>query len=639
LTELTAKADTLRGHASIHAWVTSFLLVSIMAFAAVLRLSHADWDGGNNLHPDERAILFVAQTIEIPASLGDALRPSSPLNPLRAPDGSERPYPYGHLPLYMIAATERLISLPCGIAGSVLCDSLSPHTSFGRLLDVSDQTHLARLTYTGRALSALYDTLTVLVTFLLARKLFNRWAGITAAACCAIAVLHIQNAHFGTVDTALGLTVTLTLWLLVRYTESRHRRDSLLAGLCAGLATGCKATAILLIIPILVAHLRLEGRKVYLLDMPAFWLTLLSGAVAFTLTNPYTVLDPAPFLTELVTQADMAAGYLDWPFTRQYIGTPPLAYLIEQQARWELGLPLTPACYTGLGWAVYRAVRTHSRPVSILLTWCCIMLLTAGLPMVKFPRYALPLTPVLFALAGGMLTSLRNPVRRIPMRLIMALLVLIPTFLYALAFHNMYSRPHPWIEASLWVYRSLPHGTMLAVERWDDPLPLDLATDGTLYLRDRTYTTLLLDPFAEPDNEDKLLALLSALSQADYLILSSSRLYGVVPRLPERYPLTSAYYRSLFAGDLGFELDRVFVRTPNLFGLRVCDDPFSRAGLNIPPGAMSHCDLMLGPADESFTVYDHPMALVFKNTLHLREDVMMEIVQQNARLLSPSAPQ
>jgi hypothetical protein len=638
LTELTAKADTLRGHASIHAWVTSFLLVSIMAFTAVLRLSYADWDGGNNLHPDERAVLFAAQTIEMPASLGDALRPSSPLNPFHAPDGSERPYPYGHLPLYMVIIVERLLSLPCQVANN-LCRILPADTFLSRLLDVSNQPRLLRLTYTGRTLSALYGTLTVLVTFLLARKLFNRWAGITAAACCAVAVLHIQNAHFGTVDTALGLTTTLALWLLVRYTESRHRRDSLLAGLCAGLAIGCKATAVLLIIPILVAHLRLEGRKVYLLDMSAFWLTLLLGAVAFTLTNPYAALDPAPFLTELVTQADMVAGYLDWPFTRQYIGTPPLVYLIEQQARWELGLPLTLACYTGLGWAVYRAVRTHSRSVIMLLTWCCLMLLTAGLPMVKFPRYALPLTPVLFALASGMLSSLRNPVHRIPLHLIVALLVLTPTFLYALAFHSMYSHPHPWIEASLWVYRSLPHGTVLAVERWDDPLPLDLIIDGTLYLRDRTYITLLLDPFAEPDNEDKLLVLLSALSQADYLILSSNRLYGVIPRLPERYPLTSAYYRSLFAGDLGFELDRVFTRTPNLFGLRVCDDPFSRAGLNIPPEAMSHCDLMLGPADESFTVYDHPMTLIFKNTLHLRGDMMVEIVQQNARSLSPSAPQ
>jgi hypothetical protein len=539
----------------------------------------------------------------------------------------------------MTVGVERLLSLPCGLA-DILCHALPPDTFLGRLLKVSTQTRLAHLTYTGRALSALYDTLTVLATFLLANRLFNREGGLVAAACCAVAVLHIQNAHFGTVDTALTLTATLTLWLLVRYAQSHQRRDSLLAGLCAGLAMGCKATAILLIVPILATHLHFEQRKLRLPNMSTFWFTLLSGTAAFVLTNPYAVLDPVPFLTELVTQADMVAGRLDWPFTRQYIGTLPLVYSIEQQARWELGLPLTLACYVGLGWAIYHAIRTRSRPLIILLTWSCTMLLATSLPLVKFPRYALPLMPALFTLVGGMCaTQKANTGKERLVRFAVASLTLMPSVLYVSAFNHMYSHPHPWVEASTWAYRSLPAGTTLATERWDDPLPLDLPIDGTLRLRDRTYTTLLLDPFTEPDDANKLLTLLSDLSQADYLILSSNRLYGVIPRLSERYPLTAAYYRTLFAGKLGFELDRVFTRTPNLLGLSLCDDPFSRADLNIPPEATLDCDLTLGPADESFTVYDHPMVLVFKNILHLRGDVMVEIVQQNARSWPSSASQ
>lgn len=596
----------------------------------MLRFSHLDWDEGYNFHPDERAILFVAQTIRLPANLQDGLLPTSSLNPLRAPDGSERPYPYGHLPLYMTVATERLLLLPCRIADD-LCHTLPPDMFLSHLLGVTNQPRLLRLTYTGRALSALYDTLTVLVTFLLARRLFNQWAGLVAAACCAVAVLHIQNAHFGTVDTALALTATLTLWLLARYVQSQRDHDSLLAGLCAGLAIGCKATAILLIVPILATHLRFEQRKLRLPHMSTFWLTLLSGAIAFVLTNPYAVLDPAPFLAELVTQADMVAGRLDWPFTRQYIGTLPLVYPIEQQARWELGLPLTLACYIGLGWAIYHAVRTHSRPLFTLLAWGCTMILATGLPLVKFPRYALPLTPALFTLASGMLTPLKGTSHgKRALHLAVTLLVLAPSTLYALAFNNMYSHPHPWTQTSVWAYRSLPAGTTLATERWDDPLPLDLPVDGNLRLRDSTYTTLLLDPFAEPDDENKLLTLLSNLSQADYLILSSNRLYGVIPRLPERYPLTATYYRTLFAGELGFELDRVFARTPNLLGTSLCDDPFSHAGLNTPLKAASHCNLVLGPADESFTVYDHPTVLIFRNTLHLPAETMIEIIRQNA---------
>ena len=82
---------------------------------------------------------------------------------------------------------------------------------------------------------------------------------------------------------------------------------------------------------------------IHLNDQATFWQMLVVATLAFVLTNPYAVLDPIPFFTEIATQAGMVSGRLDWPFTRQYFGTLPLWYTIEQQARWTLGLPLTLA--------------------------------------------------------------------------------------------------------------------------------------------------------------------------------------------------------------------------------------------------------------------------------------------------------
>jgi YYY domain-containing protein len=85
-----------------------------------------------------------------------------------------------------------------------------------------------------------------------------------------------------------------------------------------------------------------------------------------------------------------------------------------------------------------------------------------------------------------------------------------------------------------------------------------------------------------------------------------------LPRLPERYPLTIAYYRNLlgcpddmeiewcysvaqpgmFKGELGFDLVKVFQSDPSLGPLRI-NDQF---------------------AEEAFTVYDHPKVLVFAKT-------------------------
>lgn len=612
-------------------------LCIILIAGALLRFSHANWDGINHLHPDERAILFVAQTIQMPDAVGDFFSPArSPLNPLRTAGGDSHSYPYGHLPLYALVLAQRLLTFPCSTA-SPFCDAILPDSFLGHLLNVSGQPRFTHLTYTGRALSALYDTLTILATGLLAYRLFNHWAGLLAAAFSATAVLHIQNAHFGTVDTALTLFTTLTMWFLARYAATTQRRDTLVAGALAGLAMGCKATAALLILPITAAHIApkkdssfLRWRRVNItalrLNNPSdFGLSLLALTLTFILSNPYAVLDPVLFLTEIGTQVRMVSGALDWPFTRQYIGTLPLWYTIQQQALWTLGLPLTLAAYAGLVWATRHALKTRSRPVAVVLVWVGVMLLTTGFQQVKFVRYTLPLVPALFSLAGGMFSQKTGTI----LTPILASLVLLPTALYTLAFTAMYGQPHPWIAASEWIYRSIPQGTVIPAEKWDDPLPLDIVVDGVGYTHEAVFSTCMLDPFAEPDDTDKLLSLLDCVARSDYIILSSNRAYGAIPRLVDRYPLTAAYYRALFASELGFGLERTFSRHPTFMGLGLCDNPFSRPGLENPLENQSSTPpprLVIGPADESFTVYDHPLVLIFRNKDRLSVTELRSII-------------
>ena len=86
--------------------------------------------------------------------------------------------------------------------------------------------------------------------------------------------------------------------------------------------------------------------------------------------------------------------------------------------------------------------------------------------------------------------------------------------------------------------------------------------------------------------------LIDQLEGADYIFVSSNRLYESIPRIPERYPMTIEYYDMLFSGELGFELVKTFTSRPSLFGIELNDDG----------------------AEEAFTVYDHPKVLIFQKT-------------------------
>src|SRR5207302_701623 len=58
----------------------------------------------------------------------------------------------------------------------------------------------------------------------------------------------------------------------------------------------------------------------------------------------------------------------------------------------------------------------------------------------------------------------------------------------------------------------------------------------------------------DPETPDKRAKLEGVLDQSQYVIMASRRLSASIPRLPERYPLATTYYRLLQSGELGFEL-------------------------------------------------------------------------------------
>jgi len=195
-------------------------------------------------------------------------------------------------------------------------------------------------------------------------------------------------------------------------------------------------------------------------------------------------------------------------------------------------------------------------------------------------------------------------------------LVIAATAAWGTGFYAIYTRPHPRVAASRWIYDTIPGGSVIANEHWDWGLPLRI--DGRDGFRgvgvDPAYGEVTLELYNE-DTPEKRAQLLDWLDQADVIVMASNRLYGSIPRLPERYPLTVEYYRALFAGELGFELSGAFTSyiTVGPFAFPDQETPFAlmeaqtaTQGRQIP--------IRLIPAEESFSVYDHPNCLIFRKT-------------------------
>ena len=203
--------------------------------------------------------------------------------------------------------------------------------------------------------------------------------------------------------------------------------------------------------------------------------------------------------------------------------------------------------------------------------------------------------------------------------------VLLPTAVYAVAFVNMYQQPHPWADASAWMYDNVPSGSLILSERWDDALPKSMMINGrshnTAGFRHDELTWL--SGIKGADNAAKLDENIARLAEADYVTLATNRIYGVVPRELEMYPLSSQYHQLLLDGALGYEVVAVYGRFPTLFNFAIQPDTFGWPKLNPSPAIAAYlqdggvlADKLVwqnGRADESFLVYDQPLTIVFKN--------------------------
>ena len=648
-------------------WLIWGLLTLVMIFAAALRWTGLDWDDYQHFHPDERYIAWVATTIEWPSDLRSALNPTqSSFNPFYwSPDAvsrgiqveQDRPraFAYGHVPLYLGVVATRFVEK---IAPALIPLLPQDWLVTADLLNGRSAIEFRHLTAVARALTGLVDLATIFVLFLLGKKLFSPAVGLLAAVLLAVNVLHIQNSHFFIVDPYLAFFTVTAVYLMVRSAAGRKAvgrkvdRNLLVAAVFVGLAVGAKVSAVMLILPLIVT-VGLGGREKWVWRLGT---AVLVAALTFILTNPFAVLDfgceaisPALFLGSITipaldwkscylenifTQGAMVNGGADLGFTRQYANTWPYFYFIEMQLRWGMGWLLGLAAVAGFVWVCVQVARyfwalpfveaeqgmsTAPNALLILLAWTIPFFLVTGVLYVKFMRYLLPLTPFLMLYAAAMLWSLRERVGRGVMGVVIVVVV-VATAVYAMAFVNLYSTEHPWMAASKWVYANIPAGTLILSEQWDDYLPATMMVDGELRERAEYPNQELtwLTGADEFDDVEKLTANLQLLAEAEYLTVMSNRVYGVVPRLSERYPLSSQYHQLLFDGKLGYEPVFVNTRMPNILGFNFYPDSFGwprlRPSSLVADYLTTFRGINGGRFDESFTVYDQPLVIIYKNS-------------------------
>lgn len=532
-------------------------LLIIFAVGALLRFTNVNWDSYQAFHPDERNIAWAVTRIH----WFDELNPKF--------------FAYGGLPIYLY---------------KILSDGVARATG-----DLTWTTEWGKIAVVGRFVSAVLSSISILLIHLVGSRYFSPAIGLVSAYFLAFSPWAIREAHF-------AITETMLVFFLIPLLLASHRILTTkklhtlyffcsIAGILSGFALGAKTISLLfLIIPLLSIWLNSNTIR-HRISMTLI-LLFFSGTY-FLMTSPYTIIDYKHFMESMKYETGVALGRFSVPYTLQFTNTIPYLYQIQTML-WQSG----PVAILGLaGMAILAVYR--KRTSFLFLIFPLLYFLWSGSWYAKFSRYTVPFLPFATLAAAWLMVFVFQKFSKKKFHLYICifvyLLIGVSHALWGLANWTIYLGPQTRIEASQWIYTHVPTGAKLLTEHWNDGLPVDI--DGAKNSSD--YPRELLAVY-DTDTDEKVSTMADQLDAADYIILSTRRMWATLPSLTETYPATSRFYTLLLSSQLGYTEVATFTRYPSLFGITINDDT----------------------PEESIQVFDHPTVRIFQNDHKLSKEEM-----------------
>jgi 4-amino-4-deoxy-L-arabinose transferase-like glycosyltransferase len=147
----------------------------------------------------------------------------------------------------------------------------------------------------------------------------------------------------------------------------------------------------------------------------------------FAMAEPFAILDFETFIRQTREQTSMVRGIWRAPYTVQYEGTAPYFYHLKQMLWYTMGWPVFTTVAIGVVFASLRVAidlldkvlrrELATKPLAsemIPLAFVAVFFLATGYFQVKFPRYLLPLYPMLFIFAAALFGSIVKGVQSAP---------------------------------------------------------------------------------------------------------------------------------------------------------------------------------------------------------------------------------
>ncbi|NSW51925.1 MAG: hypothetical protein HPY85_05430 [Anaerolineae bacterium] len=483
----TNQTNSQHRHTNKLQWLWLIVLAAVVIGGAALRFVGMKWDEDQYLHPDERFLMFVVSSIRPNEEPGNFFNTQvSTMNPENV---GYTFYVYGTLPLFIT----RFVASQLGESG----------------WDIY---------IVGRYLSAFFDVLTILITYLIGKRLFKFTAiGVMAAAFYAFAVLPIQLSHYFTVDiqanffsmaalyfavlvmTQPGIDLSMKdkkdlednisdqqpqnapdegFWLGIAVKYWDRVLPYVAFGIAFGMAMACKISAL----PI--AGLVAAAAGIRWLQLPSETRRLegsimmrhlvVAGVVSiivFRICQPYAFEGPGFFgfvpnqewINDLRSLSGQSKGEVDFPPALQW-SRRPLSFGFTNLTIWGLGLPLGILAWAGFLLMLWRMIKGRWYEHLLLWGWTAVYFTWQLTNFTSSMRYFMQIYSPLCIIGAWLVVDLWKLKGKRELRIIrwnqvlaavLGVVVIVATAGWGFAFSRIYTRSVTRVEASRWYYQNI----------------------------------------------------------------------------------------------------------------------------------------------------------------------------------------
>ncbi|MFO0703839.1 MAG: hypothetical protein U0525_03900 [Patescibacteria group bacterium] len=460
----------------------------------------------------------------------------------------------------------------------------------------------------------------------------------------------IQFAHFGTTESLLALLYSVIVYFSLLSQKSKKSRDFVKnifwTSLFCGIAIAAKVSSIAFcLVPLFVLCVKFGGRifaelsrvifelkssdkssvtetpkifmNIWRFSLFLFFSCVIFVAVSLILSfpfSPHNVISNPEFLSSFGYERDVGTGRYIAFYTRQFLYELPLLFQLTNIFPYALGIFPFAFAVLGLFFAPWN------KEVN-LLRFSIIFFAMLTMPWyAKWTRFIAPIYPIIYLFVVFGIFYILNSLKKIKFTKIaiqgIFVWIIVAISVQGLGYLTIYKESDVRYVASNWIVNNIPNGATVLSETAnviDVPIP---DPRGSFKMPDGYHINYISFDFY---NIDENLALYTDykqyLKEADYIFVPSRRIFYnhtcidektgkfistrhsplKCAMLAQKYPYLKEYYENLFSGKFGFQKVAEFTSYPriSLFGKTIWEFPDEEA-------------------EETFTVFDHPVIRIYK---------------------------